>query len=112
MSSTTLPARRSADPYADTDVVDVRAPRFLQATIGAGAVLALVTGWWWLYGLLALQLVVGLVLGRRGRGRAGPRGPGRGPGPAGRQHRAVRRLRAVQAAGAAPRGPAGRRGRP
>jgi tellurite resistance protein len=65
MSSTTLPARRSADPYADTDVVDVRAPRFLQATIGAGAVLALVTGWWWLYGLLALQLVVGLVLGRR-----------------------------------------------
>jgi hypothetical protein len=65
MSSTTLPARRSADPYADTDVVDARAPRFLQATIGAGAVLALVTGWWWLYGLLALQLVVGLVLGRR-----------------------------------------------
>ena len=23
------------------------------------------TGWWWLYGLLALQLVAGLVLGRR-----------------------------------------------
>jgi hypothetical protein len=65
MSSTTLPPRRSADPYADTDVVDARAPRFLQATVGAGAVLALVTGWWWLYGLLALQLVVGLVLGRR-----------------------------------------------
>jgi hypothetical protein len=65
MSSTTLPSRRTADPYADTDVVDARAPRFLQATVGAGAVLALVTGWWWLYGLLALQLVVGLVLGRR-----------------------------------------------
>jgi hypothetical protein len=65
MSSTTVPSRRTADPYADSDVVDVRAPRFLQATVGAGAVLALVTGWWWLYGLLALQLVVGLVLGRR-----------------------------------------------
>jgi hypothetical protein len=65
MSSTTVRSRRTADPYADSDVVDVRAPRFLQATVGAGAVLALVTGWWWLYGLLALQLVVGLVLGRR-----------------------------------------------
>jgi Domain of unknown function (DUF4395) len=65
MSSTTVRSRRTADPYADSDVVDVRAPRFLQATVGAGAVLALVTGWWWLYGLLALQLIVGLVLGRR-----------------------------------------------
>ena len=55
----------TADPYTDTDVVDARAPRFLQATVGAGAVLALLTGWWWLYGLLALQLVAGLVLGRR-----------------------------------------------
>ena len=61
----TLSFRPTADPYADTDVVDARAPRFLQATIGAGAVLALVTGWWWLYGLLALQLIAGLVLGRR-----------------------------------------------
>jgi hypothetical protein len=58
-------SRPTADPYADTDVVDARAPRFLQATVGAGAVLALATGWWWLYGLLALQLVAGLVLGRR-----------------------------------------------
>src|SRR5512132_2791018 len=65
MSSTTVRSRRTADPYADSDVVDVRAPRFLQATVGAGAVLALVTGWWWLYGLLALQLIVGLVMGRR-----------------------------------------------
>src|SRR5829696_2410474 len=60
----TLRSRPTADPYADTDVVDARAPRFLQATVGAGAVLALATGWWWLYGLLALQLVAGLVLGR------------------------------------------------
>ena len=33
MSSTTLPSRRTADPYADTDVVDARAPRFLQAGV-------------------------------------------------------------------------------
>jgi Domain of unknown function (DUF4395) len=65
MPSTTLRPRPTADPYADTDVVDARAPRFLQATVGAGAVAALLTGWWWLYGLLALQLVAGLVLGRR-----------------------------------------------
>src|ERR687894_481495 len=65
MPSTMVPARPTADPYADTDVVDARAPRFLQATVGAGAVLALVTGWSWLYGLLALQLVAGLVFGRR-----------------------------------------------
>ena len=65
MSSTTARSRPTADPYADTDVIDARAPRFLQGTVGVGAVVALVTGWWWLYGLLALQLVVGLVLGRR-----------------------------------------------
>ena len=63
MSSTTVRSPRTADPYADSDVVDARAPRFLQATVGVGAVTALVTGWWWLYGLLALQLVVGLVMG-------------------------------------------------
>jgi hypothetical protein len=65
MPSATARHAPTADPYADTDVVDARAPRFLQATIGAGAVAALLTGWWWLYGLLSLQLVAGLVLGRR-----------------------------------------------
>ena len=65
MSAVTARPRPTADPYADTDVVDVRAPRFLQATVGAGAALAVATGWWWLYGLLALQLVTGLVFGRR-----------------------------------------------
>jgi hypothetical protein len=65
MSSTTLRPRPTADPYADTDVVDARAPRFLQATVGTGAVVAVATGWWWLYGLLALQLLAGLVFGRR-----------------------------------------------
>ena len=65
MDSRTPPFRPTADPYADTDVVDARAPRVLQATVAAGAAAALVSGWWWLYGLLALQLVAGLVLGRR-----------------------------------------------
>ena len=43
MSSTTARSRPTADPYADTDVIDARAPRFLQATVGVGAVTALVT---------------------------------------------------------------------
>jgi hypothetical protein len=56
---------RVAHPYRDLDVIDSRAPRFNQAVIGLLAALALATGWWWLLGLLALQLVVGLTLGRR-----------------------------------------------
>jgi Domain of unknown function (DUF4395) len=63
MPSATARRAPTADPYADTDVVDARAPRFLQATVGVGAVTALLTGWWWLYGLLSVQLVAGLVLG-------------------------------------------------
>jgi hypothetical protein len=57
--------KRLADPYRDTDVIDSRAPRFNQATIGILSALAVVTGWWWLLALLALQLVVGLALGRQ-----------------------------------------------
>jgi hypothetical protein len=56
---------RAADPYRDLDVIDSRAPRFNQAVIGVLSLVAVVTGWWWLLGLLALQLVVGLTLGRR-----------------------------------------------
>ena len=56
---------RLADPYRDTDVIDSRAPRFNQATIGTLALVAALLGWDWLVGLLALQLVVGLVFGRR-----------------------------------------------
>jgi hypothetical protein len=56
---------RTADPYRDTDVIDSRAPRFNQAVIGSLAVVALVTGFWPLLALLALQLAVGLTLGRR-----------------------------------------------
>jgi hypothetical protein len=57
--------KRAADPYRDLDVIDSRAPRFNQATIGALSALAVATGWWWLLGILALQLLVGLTFGRR-----------------------------------------------
>jgi hypothetical protein len=58
-------AERRADPYRDLDVIDARAPRFNQATIGTLALVAVVTGWWPLLGLLALQFALGLTLGRR-----------------------------------------------
>jgi hypothetical protein len=57
--------KRLADPYRDLDVIDSRAPRFNQATIGVLSVVAIATGWWWLLGMLAGQLVVGLAFGRR-----------------------------------------------
>jgi hypothetical protein len=56
---------RAADPYRDLDVIDSRAPRFNQAVVGVLSLVAVLTGWWWLLGLLALQLAVGLALGRR-----------------------------------------------
>jgi Domain of unknown function (DUF4395) len=56
---------RAADPYRDTDVIDARAPRVNQAFIGILALVAVTIGPWWLLALLALQLVVGLTLGRR-----------------------------------------------
>jgi Domain of unknown function (DUF4395) len=65
MSTTIARFAPTADPYDDTDVIDARAPRFNQATIGVLSVVALLTGWWWLLALLALQLVVGLRFGRR-----------------------------------------------
>jgi hypothetical protein len=57
--------QRRADPYRDLDVIDSRAPRFNQIVIGALSAVAVLAGWWWLLALLALQLAVGLVLGRR-----------------------------------------------
>jgi Domain of unknown function (DUF4395) len=56
---------RTADPYRDLDVVDARAPRFLQATVGIGSLIAVVTGWWVILALLAAQLAIGLRFGRR-----------------------------------------------
>ena len=56
---------RVADPYGDTDVIDSRAPRFNQAVDRRRVGVAVVTGWWWLLALLALQLALGLTLRRR-----------------------------------------------
>jgi hypothetical protein len=65
MTTTTARQLRTAHPYHDTDVIDARAPRFNQAVIGLVALVALVTGWWVLLALLALQLALGLRFGRR-----------------------------------------------
>jgi hypothetical protein len=56
---------RLAHPYRDLRLIDSRAPRFNQAVVGALSALAVLTGWWWLLPLVALQLVVSLTLGRR-----------------------------------------------
>jgi hypothetical protein len=65
MTTTTARQLPTAHPYDDTDVIDARAPRFNQATIGVVSLVALVTGWWVLLALLALQLALGLRFGRR-----------------------------------------------
>jgi hypothetical protein len=61
-----MPVRpRTADPYRDLDVIDSRGPRTNQTVVGVGALIALVTGWWPIFALLALQLGAGLRFGRR-----------------------------------------------
>jgi Domain of unknown function (DUF4395) len=67
MTTTLTTARRppTAHPYDDTDVIDARAPRFNQAAVGLVSLVALLTGWWPLLALLALQLALGLRFGRR-----------------------------------------------
>lgn len=57
--------QRTAHPYRDLDVIDARGPRFNQATIGILALASFATGWWPLLAILAAQLAVGLVFGRR-----------------------------------------------
>src|SRR5690242_11713684 len=57
--------QRRADPYRNTDVIDSRAPRTNQAVVGLVSLAAVLTGWWWLLALLALQLALGLTFGRR-----------------------------------------------
>ena len=56
---------RTADPYRDLDVIDSRAPRANQVVVGLVSLLAVVTGWWPLLALLALQLAIGLRFGRQ-----------------------------------------------
>ena len=56
---------RKADPYRDTDVIDARAPRTNQAIVGTLSLVAVVTGWWPILGVLGAQLAIGLAFGRR-----------------------------------------------
>jgi len=56
---------RLADPWRDTDVIDSRAPRTNQAIVGGLSLIAFLTGWWPILGLLAAQLAIGLRFGRR-----------------------------------------------
>ena len=60
-----MPTPRTAHPYRDLDVIDARAPRFNQAAVGIVSLVAVLTGWWPLLGLMAAQLGVGLRWGRR-----------------------------------------------
>jgi hypothetical protein len=57
--------QRSVDPYRDLDVIDARAPRVMQGTIGVLALVAFLTGWWAILAILAAQLALGLTFGRR-----------------------------------------------
>jgi hypothetical protein len=61
----TAPKARTADPYRDLSVIDVRAPRFNQAFVAAFSLAGALTGAWWLFLVPALQLAVTLRLGRR-----------------------------------------------
>lgn len=56
---------RTAHPYGDLDVIDARAPRFNQAVVGSLSLAAVLTGWWPVLALLAIQLGLGLRFGRR-----------------------------------------------
>jgi hypothetical protein len=55
---------RTADPWRDTGVIDARAPRFNQAVVGIVALAGVLLGWPVLWALMALQLFLGLTLGR------------------------------------------------
>jgi len=62
-----MPARaaRTADPYRDLAVIDSRAPRFNQGVVGVLSLAGVLTGAWWLFGVVAAQLALGLWRGRR-----------------------------------------------
>jgi len=60
-----MPNPRTADPYRDLAVIDARAPRFTQATVGALAALGVATGAWPLYTVAAAVVSTGLLFGRQ-----------------------------------------------
>lgn len=57
--------QRRAHPYRDLLIIDASAPRFNQAVVAVGSLVAVATGFWPLLALLGLQLTIGLVYGRR-----------------------------------------------
>src|SRR4051794_7843512 len=56
---------RTADPFRDTDVIDIRAARFAQGTTGVVALLGVAFGWPLAWALMAAQLAIGLTFGRQ-----------------------------------------------
>ena len=56
---------RTVDPYTDLSVIDTRGPRTNQAVVAIGTLLAFLLQQEWIVALLALQMIVGLTLGRR-----------------------------------------------
>jgi hypothetical protein len=63
--STSAPTARRADPYKDLLVIDSRAPRFNQAVVATGSLVAVLTGFWPLLAVLGAQLAVAVIFGRR-----------------------------------------------
>lgn len=56
---------RTADPWRDTDVVDSHAPRFAQAVTGTVALVGAVFGWPLAWAIMAVQILMGVTLGRK-----------------------------------------------
>ena len=61
----TASAPRTADPWRDTDVLDIHGARFAQGVTGLVALLGVVFGWPLAWALMAAQLLIGLAFGRR-----------------------------------------------
>ncbi len=55
----------SVDPFLDTDVIDARAPRTNQAVVSIVTLAAYLTDFWPLATLIGLQLIIGLMFGRK-----------------------------------------------
>lgn len=56
---------RTADPWRDTDVIDIRAARFSQGFTGLVALCGAVFGWPLAWALMSAQILAGLTLGRK-----------------------------------------------
>lgn len=55
----------TADPYRDLQIIDSRAPRWNQGVVGLLSLAGLLTGFWPILALPALQLALTLAFGRR-----------------------------------------------